>query len=244
MNTDTQTEQMQEPAGKAGIGVRQVARALVSLVVMTGAPFLAAGRLDWWPAWALVALTLAASVVSRIIPARKNPDLLAERARYAEADDTAPWDRVLMPIVALVGPLATWVVAGLDQRFGWPPPVSPAVQVAGLLVVAAGSALATWAMAENRFFSAIVRIQKDRGHAVISGGPYRYVRHPGYTGGLLAAVAIPLALGSLWALIPGILSAGAITLRTTLEDRTLQEGLDGYAAYAARVRCRLVPGLW
>lgn len=222
----------------------QLARALFSLAVLVGSPFLAAGRLDWWPAWALVALTLTASGISRIIPARKYPDLLAERARFAEAEEVKPWDRVLMPIVGILGPLATWVVAGLDERFGWRPPVPPAVQIAAFLVVAAGSALATWAMAENRFFSAVVRIQKDRGHAVVSSGPYRFVRHPGYTGGLLAAVAMPFALGSLWALIPGVLSAGAIVARTALEDRTLQEELDGYREYAARVRYRLLPGVW
>jgi len=238
------TELQEQSGNKARIGVLQVARVLFSLAVMVGSPFIAAGRLDWWPAWALVVLSLIASIISRIIPARKNPDLLAERARYVEAKDVKPWDRVLMPIVGIIGPLATWVVAGLDERFAWPPLMPPALQVAGFLVVAAGSALVTWAMAENRFFSAVVRIQKDRGHAVVSSGPYAFVRHPGYTGGVLAAIGIPLALGSAWALIPGALSAAGITVRTALEDRTLQEELAGYREYAARVRWRLLPGVW
>jgi protein-S-isoprenylcysteine O-methyltransferase Ste14 len=235
-----------EPQGapQARIGARQAARALISLAVLVGSPFIAAGRLDWWAGWALVALTLAASVVSRIIPARKNPDLLAERARFAEAEDVKRWDRPLVPIVGVFGPLATWITAGLDVRFGWPPPVALPLQVAGFLVVAAGSALATWAMAENRFFSAVVRIQADRGHTVVSSGPYRFVRHPGYTGGLLGAVGVPLALGSAWALIPGLVVAGIIGLRTWLEDRTLQEELEGYRQYAGRVRYRLLPGVW
>ncbi|HPL26923.1 MAG TPA: isoprenylcysteine carboxylmethyltransferase family protein [Anaerolineae bacterium] len=244
MTNDTHRHEPQRAPGTAHIGARQVARALLSLVVLIASPFLAAGRLDWWPAWALVALTLAASVAARIIPARRNPDLLAERARFAEAEGVKPWDRVLMPIVGIVGPLAVWVVAGLDERFGWPPLVSLPLQVVGLLIVAAGGALATWAMAENRFFSAVVRIQRDRGHSVISSGPYRLVRHPGYSAGVLNAIAAPLALGSLWALIPGLLCVGAIAVRTALEDRTLQAELPGYREYAQRVRYRLLPGVW
>ncbi|HOG45549.1 MAG TPA: isoprenylcysteine carboxylmethyltransferase family protein [Anaerolineae bacterium] len=244
MTNDTHRHEPQGAPGTAHIGARQVARALLSLVVLIASPFLAAGRLDWWPAWALVALTLAASVAARIIPARRNPDLLAERARFAEAEGVKPWDRVLMPIVGIVGPLAVWVVAGLDERFGWPPLVSLPLQVVGLLIVAAGGALATWAMAENRFFSAVVRIQRDRGHSVISSGLYRLVRHPGYSAGVLNAIAAPLALGSLWALIPGLLCVGAIAVRTALEDRTLQAELPGYREYAQRVRYRLLPGVW
>jgi len=228
----------------ARIGVLQLARALFSLAILVSSPFLAAGRLDWLPAWALVALTLTANAISRIIPARRHPDLLVERARFVEGRDVKPWDRLLMPIVGIIGPLATWIVAGLDERFVWLPVVPLALQIAAFLVVAAGSALATWAMAENRFFSAVVRIQRDRGHSVVSTGPYRFVRHPGYAGGVLAAIGMPLALGSAWALIPGVLSAGAIAARTALEDRTLHEELDGYREYAARVRYRLLPGVW
>lgn len=228
----------------ARIGVLQLARALFSLAILISSPFIAAGRLDWWPAWVVVAVSLTANAISRIIPARKHPDLLVERARFVEAEDVKPWDRVLMPIVGIIGPLATWVVAGLDERFGWPPVVPLALQLAAFVVVAAGSALATWAMAENRFFSAMVRIQKDRGHVVVSSGPYRFVRHPAYAGGVLADIGMPLALGSAWALIPGVLSAGAIVARTALEDRTLQQELDGYREYAARVRYRLLPGVW
>lgn len=239
MGTETR-----EQSGERRIGVRQAARALISLAILVGSPFVAAGRLDWWQGWALVVLTLAASAISRIIPARRNPDLLAERARFAEAEGAKPWDRLLMPIVGLIGPLATWVTAGLDERLGWLPQVPLPLQVAAFLAVAAGSALACWAMIENRFFSAVVRIQSDRGHRVVSSGPYRFVRHPGYVGGVLGNLAMPLALGSAWALIPGVLTVGVIVVRTALEDRMLLEELDGYREYAARVRYRLLPGVW
>ncbi|MFQ5875494.1 MAG: methyltransferase family protein, partial [Dehalococcoidia bacterium] len=99
-------------------------------------------------------------------------------------------------------------------------------------------------MASNAFFSMTVRIQEDRGHTVATGGPYRYVRHPGYVGTILFQIATPLMLGSVWAFIPCGLAALLIVVRTALEDRTLHEELDGYKEYAQRVRYRLLPGLW
>jgi protein-S-isoprenylcysteine O-methyltransferase Ste14 len=119
-----------------------------------------------------------------------------------------------------------------------------ALQIAALVVAALGYALGTWAMGANAFFSKIVRIQKDRGHAVATGGPYRYLRHPGYLGTIVFELATPIMLGSLWALIPGGLGALLLIIRTVLEDRTLHEELDGYEKYAQKVRYRLLPGIW
>jgi protein-S-isoprenylcysteine O-methyltransferase Ste14 len=99
-------------------------------------------------------------------------------------------------------------------------------------------------MVENRFFSGTVRIQTDREHVVVSGGPYRLVRHPGYAGSLLATICVPVVLGSWWAWVPACVSVAALVVRTALEDRVLRRELDGYAAYAARTRHRLVPGVW
>ena len=96
----------------------------------------------------------------------------------------------------------------------------------------------------NRFFGPLVRIQSDRGHTVVDSGPYRSVRHPGYTGAVLSQLTFPLVLGSSWALIPFGLSALFFILRTGLEDRTLRKELDGYEAYTRRVRFRLIPGIW
>jgi protein-S-isoprenylcysteine O-methyltransferase Ste14 len=103
---------------------------------------------------------------------------------------------------------------------------------------------AIWAMAHNKFFSRIAYVQKDRGHTVATGGPYRIVRHPGYTTMSLMMLSVPLALGSLWSLIPAGICVLSIVVRTVFEDRMLHEELDGYREYAQRVRCRLVPGVW
>ena len=205
---------------------------------------LAAGRWNWRAGW-LFGLTLVISIImSRVLVAVKSPGLLAERARWIKGESAEGWDQILLPIVGVYGPLAVLVVAGLDERFGWPPPIAPWVQVVAFALVLAGLAFATWAMVANQSFSAVVRIQADRGQTVVTSGPYRFVRHPGYAGGMLAWLAAPLALGSLWALLPAALTAIALVIRTILEDRMLHADLPGYAEYAQRTRARLLPGVW
>jgi protein-S-isoprenylcysteine O-methyltransferase Ste14 len=135
-------------------------------------------------------------------------------------------------------------LAGFDERYQWSARVSESAQLVVLVIVMLGCGLFVWAMLSNRFFSAVVRIQEERGHAVASGGPYRCVRHPGYAGMIAMFLGAPLALGSLWAIVPAGCAAAVVVLRTVLEDRTLIERLDGYQAYARQVRYRLLPGIW
>jgi protein-S-isoprenylcysteine O-methyltransferase Ste14 len=206
--------------------------------------FAAAGTWDWPAGWAYFALALVAILGSRLIVARRMPSLLRERARFTEAEGAMTWDRVLSPIVGLVGPLLIGVVAGIDHRLAWGPPIPLAVRIIAGAVVAAGFALSSWAMVSNRFFSAVVRIQKERGHEVVTSGPYRFVRHPSYAGGVVAYLALPLMLDALWVMVPALLVLAALVVRTALEDRTLLESLPGYPEYAARTRSRLIPGIW
>ena len=244
MNTTTTPDQGQGPTDTRRIGWKAILRFAIYILLMPLALFLAAGTLNWTMAWVLIGFTIAFTVVSRVIVARKHPDLLAERARFAEAEDAKRWDRLFVILVALYGPLVVWVVAGLDWRFGWSPSVPAAWQTAALVVMVLGYSLGVWAMAVNRFFSAVVRIQKDRGHTTVTTGPYRLVRHPSYIGGILAYLAIPVFLGTLWALVPVGVMAILTVVRTALEDRTLRAELDGYSDYAQHVRYRLVPGVW
>jgi len=136
------------------------------------------------------------------------------------------------------------IVAGLDHRFAWSPVFPTWLNIVGLILVAAGYAFGCWALAENRFFSSMVRIQTDRGHVVCDTGPYRTVRHPGYLGNLLPMPGIVLALGSVWTLIPAAAAMIIVVIRTAFEDRTLQQELPGYEDYARRVRYRLIPGIY
>ena len=173
----------------------------------------------------------------------KTPDLIAERGQALDKEDTEPWDKVLMPLGIIVA-IVMLIIAGLDKRFEWSPNLPLLLNITAFVITALGYSLGTWATSVNRFFSAVVRIQRDRGHTVVSSGPYRLIRHPGYAGTVVTSLATPLLLGSLWALIPAALAVCLLIIRTALEDRTLQEELEGYHDYAARVRYRLLPGVW
>jgi len=194
-------------------------------------------------AWAYVGLTTAFSLGGRITVQWKTPELIAERGKFSQKEGIAPWDRVLMPLGIAVATVML-IVAGLDKRFEWSPSLPLWLRMTAVAVIALGYSLSTWAMLVNRFFSAVVRIQRDRGHTVVSSGPYRCIRHPGYAGAVVTSLATPLLLGSLWALTSAALAVCLLIIRTALEDRTLQDELEGYHDYAARVRYRLLPGVW
>jgi len=221
--------------------VRYAIREIMGLVSMGVALFWSAGRIDWWPAWAALVVMAGWIMATAIIVTRLNPDLLAER--LGPRKGAKPWDTAIMSALGLVQ-LVRYIVAGLDQRYGWTGGFLLAAQLAAWLACALGYALFVWATASNAFFSQIVRIQSERGHTVATGGPYRYVRHPGYLGGILYELAVPVLLASWWAMIPSGLAAFLLLLRTALEDRTLQAEMAGYADYARRVRHRLLPGVW
>lgn len=220
---------------------RYAIRETMGLVCMGVALFWSAGQIGWWPAWASLGVMLAWTTATAVVILHSSPHLLAERVGPRKGAKL--WDSAIMSLLGLTQ-LARYIVAGLDQRYGWTGGVSVLAQVAALVLCALGYAVFVWATASNAFFSQIVRIQTERGHAVATGGPYRYVRHPGYAGAILFELAVPVLLASGWAFIPSVLGALLLLLRTALEDRTLQAELPGYAGYARQVRYRLLPGLW
>jgi protein-S-isoprenylcysteine O-methyltransferase Ste14 len=169
-----------------------------------------------------------------------DPGLLRERMR--PGGQRPPLALRLFTIVMFLH----WIVAGLDRgRFHWSDGVPPWIQAIGLITLAAGYALCFWAMAVNRFFSSVVRIQSDRGQHVVASGPYAYVRHPGYLSGIVIILASGPALGSWLAAVLVIASSLPFLLyRAVSEDRTLQAELPGYSDYARYVRWRLLPGIW
>jgi protein-S-isoprenylcysteine O-methyltransferase Ste14 len=171
---------------------------------------------------------------------RKNPEVVNERGKM---ENIKSWDKTLMTIYTVML-FVLFAVAGLDAgRFGWSV-IPGALQIAGFIALVFAMAVTYWAMATNPFLSTIVRIQDDRGHYVVTAGPYRYVRHPMYAMMFLMWPGIALELGSWWALIPSAVIVIVFVIRTVLEDRTLQSGLPGYVDYTQHVRYRLVPGVW
>ena len=230
--------------GISGIGWRMVIRFLVFAVLLPFVLFIAAGRLDWKMAWVYVGIHVAFTLISRLVVLKTSPETLVERARATRADDVARGDRIMVVIVGLIGPLVIWTIAGLDDRFNWSPDISLLVQNISLAFVIFGYAAGTWAMITNAFFSSVARIQEDRDHQVVSGGPYRIVRHPAYAGGVVSSLGMPLMLGSLWALIPSGIALLVLVFRTNLEDKMLMEELPGYTDFAQQTRYRLIPGIW
>jgi len=212
-------------------------RATVLLIAAAAALFGSAGSLTiptLWVYWAILAVVFVAAF------AMLDRGLLQERMR--PGGRPTPLGLRLLNIVLF----AHWIIAGLDRgRLHWTDSVPLWLQALGLFIIVAGYALAFWAMIVNRFFSSVVRIQSDRGQHVVTGGPYAFVRHPGYSAGILILAASGVALGSwLAAAFLVAVSFPFLFYRVINEDRVLRSQLPGYADYAQRVRWRLVPGIW
>lgn len=205
---------------------------------------LSGGDFNWWQAWFFGLLIFAAGIGGRIWAEMRHPGLLAERFGSFTAQDMKSWDKVLAPLMAISLSFPMVIVAGLDHRLGWSPAFPLWTNVLGFILIALGYTCATWALAENRFFSGTVRIQTERGHVVCDSGPYHIVRHPGYAGNILALPGMVLALGSLWTIIPALVAMIIAVIRTALEDQALKDELPGYWDYAQRVRFRLFPGIY
>ena len=218
---------------------RWLAKSLVGSVVLATLLFVSAGTVRWPMAWLLFVLFVAVAIATYLLV---DPALIAERSLNRRS--TQKWDNVLMGVYGTLTVLVVPVVAGLDFRFDWSPKLPVLVEIVALVVNIAGWSLHIWAMRANAFFAIVVRLQEDRNQTVASGGPYQWIRHPGYAGGICFNLATPIMLGSLWGLIPAMIAALLLVLRTALEDRLLHRKLAGYVQYAATVRYRLVPGVW
>jgi protein-S-isoprenylcysteine O-methyltransferase Ste14 len=220
---------MIKPRSSAAI---QTAGFLVLAAIML---FGAAGRLDVPIFWLYIVALAGTSIASLFLI---DEDLVQERMRPGGY----PLGMRLYFVFLLC--MAHWILAGLDRRFHWSNTVPMSLRIAALVVFATGLAFFVWAMHVNRFFSSVVRIQRERGHHLVSSGPYHWVRHPGYAGAIAAIVASGIALCSWLATAVGALGVALVLWRVIVEDRTLQAELPGYPEYALRVRWRLIPGIW
>ncbi len=231
--TTAASEPALDRGGWRTIGLACVLPAFHALVLV-----LAGG--GFWPGLVLYLVTYAAIVaLSLVTVAILNPEVL--NARGTRHEDAQSWDKAVLGVHTVLM-LTLLVTAGLDAgRWQWSS-IPVAGTVAGMLLLAAGSAITTWALVVNRHFEPMVRLQADRAHTVVTSSPYRWVRHPGYLGMMLALVGIPLVLGSWLALIPAALDMLLLDYRARREDRFLLAQLAGYAAYAAAVTGRVIPG--
>lgn len=222
-------------------GISRLIQVFGSMVIMGIVLFLAAGRLDWTAAWVYLILNVLIVSTIGLYVGRRNPDLINERGRIGQSAKN--WDKAVMILYTLTM-FALCIVAGLDAvRFVWTT-MHVSLQVVGVIGLLLSMAITYWAMLSNPFLSTAVRIQTDRGHQVATTGPYRFVRHPMYVGVIILWLSTALILGSWWALVPGLIIAVILVVRTALEDQMLQAELPGYADYAKQVRYRLAPGVW
>jgi protein-S-isoprenylcysteine O-methyltransferase Ste14 len=216
-------------------------RNILGVAVLVVLLLLAGGHLDYWQAWVYILINVFFISLTNW-QLRVNPELVIERLFPGQG--VKHWDRVYW---AVSTPLyfLTLILAALDAgRNHWTPRLPPVFYAGAITLYCLGQALMLWAKRTNNFFSSVVRIQLDRGQTVCIEGPYRFVRHPGYLGGLAFGLSAPLLLGSLLALIPSVLAALTLIARTFLEDNTLLAELDGYRTYANIVRFRLLPYIW
>lgn len=235
------TSRKRKRSGQQKVLIRRLLQIGVYVLVQAVILFATAGTIKWAAAWAYLILYLAFIAVNALFLIPKDTGLIEERSRIKT--DVKSWDLWVGNLTILLG-LAILFVAGLDQRMHWSDFMPLPIKTFAWVMMATGDGLFAWAMYSNPFFSAVVRIQKDRGHVVVRDGPYQFVRHPAYAGQLLNAVFIPLQLGSLIAFLPAALFIAALFLRTSMEDHTLMAELEGYAAYAKEVTFRIIPGIW
>lgn len=223
-----------------------VSKILAQLTMMwllhTALLFAFAGTLHWRGAWIFLGYYVVTLAITSglVLPGRK--DLVRER--WEEKRDVKAWDKVLMPIAAILLPIIIVVTAGIQRRLGGLDSENWMSEVAGLIIGLASCGVLLASMLTNRFFSANARIQSDRSHTVVSGGPYSVIRHPGYVGMILYATSMPLMLSSSWGIWPAAIMIGLVILRTYLEDSMLRQELPGYVEYSKKVRYRLAPGIW
>lgn len=216
-------------------------RLAVMAVLTAGLLLGAAGTIAWPGGLAFLVIFFGGSILITADLARRDPALLAERLTPLAQAGQPGWDKLLLRL--LVIGFVAWIGGmGLDQRRGehWP----AWLLVAGGAVLVAGMALIAATFRANTFLAPVVRMQSERAHAVVTGGPYAVVRHPMYAGAVLLFLGAPLLLSSILGLAGSLLLIVLLVWRTALEDRTLGAGLDGYQAYADKVRYRLAPGLW
>ena len=219
-----------------------ILQTLLYIAGMGALLFIAAGTLQWPAAWLYLATMAVLGLASGVWLAKTDPALLAERMRPMMQAEQPAADKKFMLVFGFAA-LAWFVVIGLDERVH-ASNVPVALQALGLVLLVASTGYIMWVMRENSFAAPVVKVQRERGHRVIDSGPYAHVRHPMYSGTVLYFFGTPLLLGSWWGVVLAPLFVALFAIRAGIEERALLAGLPGYADYTARVRYRLLPGIW
>jgi len=232
---------MNDENQKEKLGIRLVLKSFSILLFFLAFTFIIAGRLDYWQGWVFNGLNFFFIIVTYFVLIDRK-DLIKERLKPGVG--MKRWDRVYYWVSTPIYFLMIGISILDASRFHWEPIVSLIFILLAIVFYSVGQIIIIWAKKANKFFSSVVRIQSDRKHTVCSNGPYRFIRHPGYLGGLIYTIATPLLLGSFWGLILVIFTVIPLFIRTYLEDKTLKKELAGYIEYSKKVKYRIIPFLW
>jgi len=233
---------MKEKRDKRKIGLGIILRIPLFIILQIIVLFGAAGRIDIPRAWIYFAIVFVYCSIGLVIMHKFNPELLYRRSR-GMGKGTKSWDKILMPVIVILTYIQLAVIGfdlGKVQLYN----LGINFAILGLIMYIFLAFLGTWTTITNPFFEPTVRIQKEREHKVITTGPYRFVRHPGYVVAILFPMAITLFMGSALGLIPAVINLILLIVRTYLEDKTLQNELNGYLEYTKKTKYRLFPGIW
>jgi protein-S-isoprenylcysteine O-methyltransferase Ste14 len=203
--------------------------------------FISAGSINYWQGWLYVSMNFLMTLMT-VIESMGNPELMNERTKPGKG--IKKWDKLILSISAPVY-LIMLIVSGLDSgRFHWSPSLHWSLYILAIMLTLFGHSIFLIAKRQNKFFSTVVRIQTERGHTVCDTGLYKIIRHPGYFGMIISTSGFPLLLGSLWSIIPVVISILLLLIRTRLEDSTLIIELTGYREYTQKTTYRLIPKVW
>ena len=225
-------------------GIEVLVRLFLAPFMAVALFFISAGHINIVRAWLYLVVSFIGIFGGIALVSKFDPELINERGLWKKKKDTQGWDKIIIRVYLIFGFYLPPVIAGLDVgRFRWSN-LGVHFSIVGSVLFILGAVLIHWAMLVNRHFETTVRIQTDRGQRVITAGPYRIVRHPGYVGAIIWGISTPLILGSLYGLIPAGIAVIIMIIRTSLEDKLLRRELNGYVEYTRRVRYRLLPGIW
>jgi protein-S-isoprenylcysteine O-methyltransferase Ste14 len=221
--------------------VKLLIKGFATSMVFSAILFICAGRIDYIQGWIFLATNILTTLMN-FFSIRKNIELINERSKLGEGIKS--WDKLLLGLSALIY-IIIIIVAGLDSgRFLWTLNFNIYISISGVIFIVIGQILFQTARSQNNFFSTVVRIQKNRGHVVCDTGLYKIVRHPGYLGMIISLTGLPLITYSFWSIIPVSIAIILLLIRTSLEDRTLKNELDGYTEYTRKTRNKLIPMIW
>jgi len=221
--------------------VKLLIKGFTTNIIFSAILFICAGRLDYYQGWIFLSVNILSTLMN-YFTIHKNSGLINERSNIGEGVKT--WDKLLLGLSAIIY-LIIIVISGLDSgrfirtlKFNW------ITSITGVIIMIIGQIIFLTARSQNNFFSSVVRIQKDRGHIVCDKGLYKIVRHPGYFGMILSLIGLPLITTSIWSIIPTLIAIILLLIRTSLEDKTLVNELDGYVDYTRKTHYKLIPLIW